>query len=264
MKRAASWALLAVISLPCPALADETETAQCISSHVEAQRLRRDGKLRAARDALVQCANPSCPTVLVEECSQLLTSVNRSIPTLVFEARDATGQDIADARVLVGTSTIAERLDGKAIALDPGEYTFRFERQGAVSIEIPVVVREGDSARRIAVKLVPIVVTAPELERRVSPVFWVAGALGLASIGAFGGLAGAGFAGKNALEDAGCKPTCAPAEVDEVRRLFVGADVMLGVGVAALVAAPIIYFLSPLEPVAISLGAGSLALGGSF
>jgi len=269
MKRAVTAGVFALaIMLDRTAIADESETAQCIASHVEAQRLRRDGKLRTARDALVQCARPACPEVLVGECSELLTSVNQSIPTLVFEARDADGRDVADARVLVGPAVIVERLDGKAIELDPGEYTFRFERAGTVAVDVPVVVREGDSARRIAAKLMPAVKKEPVLERKVSPVFWVAGALGLASVGAFGGLAGAGFAKRGSLDDAGCKPNCDPADVDEVRRLFVGADVMLGIGVAALVSAPIIYFTSPLEPVSLSAsaraGGGSFILGGSF
>jgi hypothetical protein len=69
------WAVLAWG--PSFARADD---AACISAHVEAQRLEKAGKARAARDALVTCAKPECPAVLVTECSTMLVEIEGSIP----------------------------------------------------------------------------------------------------------------------------------------------------------------------------------------
>jgi hypothetical protein len=253
---------------------DKQPTSQCIAAHVEAQRLQKSAKLREARAALVRCSDPACPTVLVQECTELFSKLDSAVPSLVFVARDPDGKDVADARVLDGGTLILERLDGKAIEVDPGEHVFRIERAGLPPVERKLVVREGDKLRRVEVQLggVKKGPDSTETERDVTPAFWVVGAAGIAGLALFGGLAGAGLAKKNDLDDRGCAPGCPTEEVDEVRSLFLGADISLGLGLTALAITPILWFTSPEVPVAsvgqawiapqLSTQAASIAVGG--
>lgn len=233
------------------AKADDTEA--CIAAHVEGQRLRKAGKLKGARDAFVQCAKPGCPSLLVEDCTGLLSGVESALPTVVFQASDARGGDVADARVTAGGVVLVDRLDGKAIELDPGEYVFRFERRDEAPVEQVVVVREGDRARKIAARFGGTSDGAPAKRRAVTPAFWAVGAVGVVGVVLFASLGGAGLAKRSALDDRACKPSCPTEDVDPIRGLFLGADISLGIGIAALAVAPILYFTSPM----VAVGAGS-------
>jgi hypothetical protein len=255
---------------------DKQPTSQCIAAHVEAQRLQKSAKLRDARAALVRCSDPACPSVLVQECTELFSKLDSAVPSLVFVARDPDGKDVADARVLDGGTLILERLDGKAIEVDPGEHVFRIERAGLPPVERKLVVREGDKLRRVEVQLGSGTKTpaTTETERDVTPAFWVVGAAGIVGLALFGGLAGAGIAKKNDLDDRACAPNCPTEDVDEVRSLFLGADISLGLGLTALAIAPILYFTSPEVPVSsvgqawirpqLSPQAASIAIGASW
>ncbi len=266
--------LAAVLVAPASARADDTT---CIDAHVEAQRLQKSGKARAAREMLVECAKPTCPTMLVSECTTMLVEVEKSIPTIVLSAK-AGPSDVGDVEVRVGEALLAPRLDGKAIELDPGEHTFVF-RRGKDEQRVTVIVLEGDKNR-------PISVTFPDKtkpdpgpeepgaggERVISPGFWISGSVGLAGLVLFAGLGGAGLAKKSGLDDRACSPFCPSNEVDEVRGLFLGADISLGIGLAGLAVAPIFYFTSPVTArapagsgaLSLSIGASALSLEVSF
>ena len=41
--------------------ASDPDTARCIEAHEQSQILRRDGRLRAAREELAVCASAACP-----------------------------------------------------------------------------------------------------------------------------------------------------------------------------------------------------------
>lgn len=255
------------------------DDASCIESHVEAQRLRRARKVRAARDALVECANPACPSIIVGECTEMLTEIDKAVPTIVLEARDPTGRDLGDVRVTIGGVVIAKRLGGRSLEIDPGEHTFRFEAPGAAPVDRTVIIREGDKNRRIAVvlgepKSAPVPVEPAGGERRISPAFWVSGSIGVAGLALFGGLGVAGLVKRGELDDLGCQPNCPTADVDETRGLFLGADISLAIGVAGLALAPIFYFTSPVdtEPrtkdtvssLRLGIAGSTITVGGAF
>src|ERR1700733_6322453 len=56
-------------------------------------------KLRAERSALLVCAAASCPADIRKECAQRVEEVSRRVPTVIFEARDATGSDLSAVHV---------------------------------------------------------------------------------------------------------------------------------------------------------------------
>lgn len=256
--------LLTLGGLLCTAGSVRADDASCIAAHVEAQRLRKAGKVRAARDSLVSCANPNCPSMLVGECTSMLAEVDQSLPTVVFEARDADGRDLGNVRVSEAGQEVAARLDGKAIELDPGEHSFRFEGEGFAARELTVIVREGDKNRKIGVVFDAGSTAKPkatEEERDISPGLWVAGGVGVAGLVLFGALGITGLQKRGDLDDQGCAPNCNADDVDEIRGLFIGADVSLAIGIAGLALAPVFYFTSPMKTTSSTSGGVTLRFG---
>jgi hypothetical protein len=64
----------------------------------------------------------------------------------------------------------------------------------------------------------------------------VVAGVGVVGIAVFAGLGAAGSAKKASLDQQACKPNCSPSQVSAGRSLYLGADVALGVGLAAVVA----------------------------
>jgi|SRR5579859_830194 len=75
---------------------------------------------------------------------------------------------------------------------------------------------------------------------------YVVGAVGLAGIGAFGLFTYWGRMDNQKLSD--CAPYCAPSSVDHIRKMYLAADVSLGVGIAGLGAATTWLLLSSGSP----------------
>ncbi len=94
--------------------------AECVSASEDAQLMRIKGQLRAARANLLVCSQDDCPKIVKQDCTGWLDEVDRAIPTVVLGARDARGQDLTDVHVAMDGTSLALRLDGKAIPVDPG------------------------------------------------------------------------------------------------------------------------------------------------
>lgn len=251
-------------ALAQPAEGDGTEA--CVAAHVNAQRLRRDGRMRAAKEALVACSRASCPQVLVEECGPWLREVEQALPSIVFEAVGPDGLDVADARVLIDGEILLERLDGKAVEVDPGEHMLRYERDGWPSIEQMVLIREGDKGRRVAVRFEKAAPPAPTPVKTTRPtplLVYGLGGLGVVGVGVFATLGAVGLSDRNDLDELGCKPSCPTEDVDDVRRTFLIGDIALAAGVVAIGAAVVVYLTRPEVPApSIAIRAGTGGRGG--
>src|SRR5262249_45056574 len=132
IRRIGVWALLAwsVLALRAPSVAADEPPPDvkraCLAVHKEAQVHKREGRLLAAREALLQCKKEACPSVIRTDCGDWLAEVERLTPSIILSARTK-GGDESDVRVLMDGKLIATRLDGKSIPVDPGEHNFRFE-----------------------------------------------------------------------------------------------------------------------------------------
>jgi hypothetical protein len=125
----------------------------CIQASDRGQSLRDEGKYRDARATLLQCARDTCPPVIVKSCAGWLRDLDELAPTLVLDARDAHGNDIADVSVTFDGAPIASRLDGRPIEVDSGEHVLRFERPGSVPAEQKLILRAGEKARVVKVTM---------------------------------------------------------------------------------------------------------------
>jgi hypothetical protein len=141
-------ALVVVAAMTPAAYADEPTTVDCLTSHESSVALRNEHKLRAARAKLLVCSSVSCPEDVRDECIQRVAEVEAATPTVVFEAKDADDDDLTNVTVKMDGERLAERLDGTALALDPGLYTFQFEVAGQPAIQKELVIGEGEKDRR--------------------------------------------------------------------------------------------------------------------
>jgi hypothetical protein len=137
---------------PAAARADVTK-AQCLAANAKGQDLRRDSKLSAAREAFRECADASCPSLLRDDCIRRLDDLEKAQPTVVFETKDGSGNDVSAVKVTVDGLPLAGRLAGTPLAVDPGEHTFTFETAGQPTVQKKLVIRESEKDRRERITL---------------------------------------------------------------------------------------------------------------
>jgi hypothetical protein len=144
-----AWAWLALyFALGSRSASAEVTKDQCVDANTRAQSLRREGKFGAARDQLALCMNARCPEVVQDDCTQRFDELERAQPTLVFDVKDRTGQDVLLVHVSIDGLRISEPLDGRALVVDPGEHAFTFDVPGEPTVTHRFVLKEGEKARR--------------------------------------------------------------------------------------------------------------------
>ncbi len=248
--------------------ADEKQA--CLGAFDRAQQLRIEGKLRAAKDQLAICARAECPQLVRQDCAQWQNEVMTSLPSVVIGARDDNGKDVMAVRVSIDGVLVAETLDGKSIALDPGAHKFHFEAPGTSTIDEQLLIREGEKNRVITVRLSaksdslsppkglasPSALSGTQKSSTPAPVY-ILGAVGVVALGAalFFDLKGNGDA--ITLRTV-CAPSCRQSDVDAVQTKYVAAGVSLGIGVVALGFATYLYVSHVAPP---KSTAWNLALG---
>ena len=230
--------MLAALSCPRAAVAAPPGNDQCFDAYEQAQRLRKDYKLRAAHEQLVTCGADSCPVFVRQDCGRWLGEVEASTPTIVVLARRADGGSIEGARATLDGGAFADALDGRAVAVDPGPHDLRCEAEGA-AVQTRIVVAEGQKNQPFVVTFgaPPAPVDKPvsrPTARRVPTATWVLG--GIAGAGAIAFTAFA-FEGRQVQS---CAPACRRSQVDDLRRDYLVADVSWITGLVAAGAA--LYF----------------------
>jgi hypothetical protein len=148
----ASVASVALALASSSARADVTK-AQCIEANTKGQDLRRDGNLAAARDVFRTCAVPSCPALLRDDCTRRIDEIERVQPTIVFDAKDASGRDVSVVKVTIDGKPLTDRLAGTPLQVDPGEHVFAFQVPGQAPVTQTFIIKENERDRRERVVL---------------------------------------------------------------------------------------------------------------
>jgi hypothetical protein len=188
--------------------------------------------MRAARNELLACASAECPSVVRKDCERWLDEVDASMPTWVLAAKDERGTDLMGARASVDGAPVAEALTGKATPIDPGPHAVRFEHEGYGPVTVRVLVREGEKNRLVNGVLAPVAPAVPSSS--LPPVAWVSGSVAVAAAITWGVLGATAYSDYEHMKST-CAPTgtCASSAVDDVRARATGADVAMGVTLAA-------------------------------
>lgn len=261
MPRRLTFVAMACVSMFAASQAKSDEaTAEdkraCISSHEKSQVSRHDGKLKEARELLLTCSRDMCPSVVRKDCSQWLDEVEEALPTVVVEGRGKKGEDVVEMKVYCDDKLLTEKLDGRALAVDPGPHVFRYELAGTKPRQESVLVREGQKNRKLSVDFGPKPTggtpgsagagdSEKDLKRPVPATVYIFGGLGLAALGASAVFGVTGMSKRNDLDSRACKPACPQEDVDAAKRNFLIGDIALGVGVVSLGVATVIYFTRP-------------------
>jgi hypothetical protein len=254
--------------------ADERERCARASEH--AQDLRSQGKLRVAREELLSCVPTSCPPVVRTDCLKWFSEVDAMIPSIIVSARDPAGHDAIQVRVFVDGELFATALDGKAMVLDPGAHTLRFEYADNEPVEETVLIREAQKERTLDVQFKPKTPLEPQTTRAVGPgtdrrqpragesplpvLSLVLAAVGVAGLGAFVTL---GIIGQSEYNH--CNQPAAPCTQADIDSLGVKRDVAwaLGaVGVVSLGVATWFYFSRPSAGGTVGVGVREVPGGG--
>jgi hypothetical protein len=242
LKRTA--ARLTVLSLllvvPRAALAD---VAACVQAHTSGQREAKAGRLKAASELFASCVSQeACPDAIRAECAEFRKDTERSVPTLIFAALDEQGGDLIQVRVYSSDQVLAQSLDGRPIAVDPGQHHFKFELPSGQVLESQVLVREGEKNRIVSVRAkaeakpsAPAPATeSSEIQRKLPTSFWIASGVGAAALASWGVFAVMGHGKQSTLAE--CSPNCpdsSRADYDAMHTDYLIADISLGVAVAS-------------------------------
>jgi hypothetical protein len=247
---AALAAVAALLRAPAPAGADDK--AVCAEAYHQSQVLRDQGKLVLARAQIAVC-RAACPAHVSGDCEDWLADVESRLASVVISARDAAGNVIADARVVVD----GKRADARGpIEVDPGAHVVRVEHAGT-TVEKRVELGVGERARRVEVLF-------PGGERAARPALaaraaaapapappgsgpptatWVLGIGGLVTLGAAATLAVHGHLRRADLEE--CSPRCDLDRLDSIRTEWWVAGGIAGAGALAVGAATVIWASAP-------------------
>jgi hypothetical protein len=219
----------------------------CAAAFEAGQARRQRGQLSVALRELETCAVATCPAAVANECTAWYEKVQAAMPSIQVAATDPQGVDTLAVRVLAGERVLAERLDTRAILLDPGEHRLRFELSGAQAVERTVVLREGEKQRRIEVRFVaqptPELTPLPpadegnEVERGPHPLAYAG--VGIAAAGLVVGAVAGGIALQRARQlDERCLPMgagCSQGDIDDGRiaaHVSTAGFAVLGAGAA--------------------------------
>jgi hypothetical protein len=264
---AACWLLVYV-----PLAAASATKSDCLAAYADAQELRQQGALLGARARLVVCSQSQCPSPILKDCAHWLNEVEGSLSSVVFALSNESGADVADARVSAGERVVAERSDGRAVLLDPGTYTFKFEAPGYAPLRQTIAMRQSEKNRIVRLQLhrldAPLdpkraantltlepASPTPTRERPLPLATLILGGTALASAGAF---AYFGLRGKGQARDLDRCTTNCQGFVDAGRRNFMIANVALGVAIAAAASAALVYVFAESRPVEPSAARSSL------
>jgi hypothetical protein len=226
----------------------------CASASDSGQKLRDEGHLVKARQEFLVCARDVCPPTIKKDCADWLDQSEASLPSVVLGAKDAQGQDLASAKVTIDGQPSDEKLEGKAMFVDPGPHTFRFEIPGEKPIDQQIVVREGEKNRVVSVSWEkpatqqpkqPGGATPPPPEPESKPSHvpaYVVGGIGIVALGVGTAFAIIGTGDYNDLKN-GCGQTksCTDDDVSPVKTKILIADIAFGVGIVAIGTAVVLY-----------------------
>jgi hypothetical protein len=228
---------------------------ECQAALETARALARSSRLVESRKALSACAQRTCPSTFIAECTKMATSVDERVPTFVLSAKTSKGEEITDVAATLDGKPFLPRLDGAEHAIDPGQHVLELHREGMIDAEQTFLAKEREHGRALAFTFS----AKPRDEPPIPTLFWVLGGVSILGLGGFAILQSAAISERDDLRDR-CAPRCTPDDVDSVDTLSVAAKVALGMGIAAGAGAASALFLHRTRP-AVVVGNGGVVIG---
>lgn len=229
------------------ARADDVDPIEaCATTAEQAMDARQVGRYAEALAQFRSCARDVCPALVRDDCRTALSELAERAPRLSFRVRDGSGKDAPAARILVDARPLSEEERTGGVILDAGTHVVEVVHDGT-TVRREVVVAAGDAARTVEIALAPSagVVAPPPADLQVNRLpAAIVGGVGIASLGVAGVFGVWSYVDFQDYEDT-CSPSCDPADVSASRTRGVVADVALGIGLNAVLAATILFFAGP-------------------
>jgi len=242
----------------------------------------RTGSLIEAKKKLVLCGGPQCPAVMTPDCQQWLSSVEASMPTVVFQVSSASGPPLKDVLLSVdGGDSVP--LDGRAVAVDPGAHDVTIKANGHHPSTTHFIISEGEKLRREVVTLAPLSVFRPNDHRTLPTQITPANALNaksptsrvtlpvliVTSGAVLAGISAVYFGLEARADDrqlGKCTPDCTREAVDHTKREYLWTNLSIGLAAAGITTAAVLFFIhghSAARPTttALSIGVGPAGFG---
>jgi hypothetical protein len=225
---------------------DEVLGDRCLVAYEDGQRQLKEGDLTAARSSFLVCSSRACPRAMHGDCEAWLDQVWASLPTVVLRAVGPDGEVLTGARAQIDGQP-ARALDGRALALNPGQHELVLEHEGRrVVRQIFVVEGEKLSRRDVAIGTGPdgaAAAAVPGAAARTDPKGapgssldvpkLASGAIGLAGVAGFAYFGWRARAGEDDLLR--CSPDCSQSAIGAVQRDYRLTNVSIGVGLVGVV-----------------------------
>jgi hypothetical protein len=125
----------------------------CKVARKTAKELEQSNHLRQARETLLSCAKVSCSAMVRQECLNRYTLLASDIPSIVPLVTDQSGAPRVDVAVRMDGELLTSRLDGRALAVDPGLHEFTFSTDGGVVITQRLMIVQGQRNQPITVAM---------------------------------------------------------------------------------------------------------------
>ena len=180
-------------------------------------------------------------------CAKWRDEVRAATPVLTIRPVDDRGQAIRDAVVRVDGALVDP---AGPVPVDPGPHELRADHAGRRFVTTL-------DPRPGAQEVTATIDLRDRVETRPAPAaFFALGATAAAGLLAYGGFGIATLVEAGKLD--ACSPFCDPSSRGPLQATEVAADVGLGVGVAAALAATLVYLARPTVLREVRLGAGGL------
>ena len=137
------------------ARAGDPSVPECLTATENAVKLKKELKLRKAREQLILCGAPSCPSMVRADCTHGVDEVNGLLPTIVFTVKTAAGQELSAVKVTMDGEVVAEHLDGGPLTLDPGSHEFTFAAVGQPPVTQTLMLHANEKGRSETVLVGP-------------------------------------------------------------------------------------------------------------
>ena len=144
-----SWGAPAMARTPRGRAAE----AACQSDYRDAVKAERAGHLLESARLFESCDQPRCGATVRRQCAARATQVASDTPSVVPFVTDAAGNPKVDVRVTMDGELLTDRVDGRAIPVDPGMHRFTVRRSDGLRRSRNVMILEGQRNRAIGLSL---------------------------------------------------------------------------------------------------------------
>lgn len=128
----------------------------CTVAYQDAREKADTGRLIEAKEKLADCASAACEGFVKQVCLNLMAQLDEDVPSIVPVVTDDAGSPRVYIEVRMDGEIITSKLNGVALAVDPGSHELTFSTDsGGVFATKHVMVVQGERNRPISVKMRP-------------------------------------------------------------------------------------------------------------